>query len=117
MGLSKPETIYLQGKNRLQSLRLKEARQNYERHCHMMQQSCSNSKYRSPQDKIIMNKEQKMEILENHKDHPLFGLPVFAVDPKANETEELREKYSKEREQILKKCKGRNLLEIVIENL
>lgn len=45
------------------------------------------------------------------------SLPDFAADPSSQETQELREKYGKEREKIMRIVAEKNLLEVTLEQL
>ncbi len=71
-------------------------------------------KFRSQREMYESIGNELTSTLEN-ENHPILNLPVFSVDPLDEETRELRIQYEREREDILKKWTGRDLLEIAMK--
>lgn len=102
------------GEKKLHSLNFKESHQHNIELFERIERSCCKRGFGK---NIKLFQEKKPKKLENRKEHPDFGLPIFAVDQELAETKQLREKYSKEREKTIQKYQRRNLLEVFIENL
>ena len=101
------------GQRNIQSLNLIESRKRFIRLYRKLDEICDAQQCSI---KHLENRVTEMKLLDDPENNPVLGLPVFSADPRIPETKKLREKYCKERKEILQKCQGKSMLAVYIEN-